>query len=78
MFYGVITVTAEYALIFVAFPRHILKEIYLSARGDQKKGANELLINGIILVLYGWLPIAGLLAKADIYTDILLAMEIYS
>lgn len=65
-------------MVFVAIPRDILKKIYHSARGDQKVGANEKIIHASIVGLYGWLPLAGLLAKADIYTDILLAMEIYS
>lgn len=70
-------IATEIILFFLAFPEDIQKHIYKSAKGDLREGANTTYVKLIIGVIYGWYLISGIISKADIYTDIILTMEIY-
>lgn len=67
----------EVVLFFLAFPEDIQKRIYKSAKGDLREGANTTYVKFLIGVIYGWYLVAGIISKADIYTDIIFTMEIY-
>lgn len=65
-------------MFFVAFPMDILKKILESAKGDQKKDAKDWYVTFLAIVINGWFLISGIIAKADMYTDIAFSLEVLS
>lgn len=62
-------------MYFVAIPFDLLKEIVQSAKGDLRDKAFDKIATLLAIVINSWFFISGVIAKADIYTDVAFSLE---
>lgn len=68
----------EFLLFFVAIPFDLLKRIIISAKGDLRDKAHDKIATFLAIVINGWFFVSGVVAKADIYTDVAFFLEALS
>ncbi|CAI2368568.1 unnamed protein product [Moneuplotes crassus] len=70
-----ISILAEIFLFYWAIPKDILLKILKEAIGDQKETANSKITTFLAIVINSWFFVSGVIAKADLYTDVAFALE---
>jgi hypothetical protein len=65
----------ELSLFFIAIPREVFYQIYISAKGDVRDGANDKFIGFMAVCINAWFFVSSFVSKADLYTDVTFALE---
>lgn len=74
-FFLFFSLALEFSMYFVAIPFDLLKEIVQSAKGDLRDKAFDKIATLLAIVINSWFFISGVIAKADIYTDVAFSLE---